>query len=186
MNVYDGELPEVKIIEPKLFGDERGFLLETYSTARYAQAGIAPAFVQDNLSRSRRGILRGLHLQQPFPQGKLVYCVEGEVFDVAVDVRLGSPRFGRWMGVTLPAAKRQVYVPAGFAHGFCVTSDYAVVAYKCTETYHPETEMGVLWSDPDVGIEWPLSDVTVSDRDRGLPRLRDIPRDKLPRFDRSA
>jgi dTDP-4-dehydrorhamnose 3,5-epimerase len=131
--------------------------------------------------------LRGLHLQQPFAQGKLVYCVEGEVFDVAVDLRRGSPRFGRWMGVTLPAAaKRQIYVPEGFAHGFCVTSDYALVAYKCTDAYHPEAEIGVMWNDPDLAIAWPLADVSISERDRSLPRLRDIAADRLPRFDAGA
>jgi len=187
MRVYGGELPEVKVIEPDVFGDERGFVVETYRAQRYREAGIATDFVQDNLSRSVRGILRGLHLQQPFAQGKLVYCIEGEVFDVAVDVRAGSPRFGLWMAVVLPAAvKRQIYIPEGFAHGFCVTSEHALVAYKCTAPYHPEAEIGVAWNDPDVGIEWPLSAVTLSERDRKLPRLRDLPRERLPRFDAQA
>lgn len=183
MKVTPLRLPGVLRIEPKVFGDERGFFLETWQQARYAEAGVPETFVQDNLSRSRQGILRGLHLQHPHGQGKLVYVIEGEVFDVAVDVRVGSPTFGAWVGDTLSSeTKRQLYIPPGFAHGFCVTSENAIFAYKCTEAYHPETELGVAWNDPALGIEWPIDSPTLSQKDAGFPRLADIPEAKLPRY----
>jgi dTDP-4-dehydrorhamnose 3,5-epimerase len=183
VNVVELAIPGVFLIEPKVFGDERGFFLETYNAERYRHFGITPAFVQDNLSRSTRGVLRGLHLQHPFGQGKLVSVLEGEVFDVAVDVRVGSPFFGHWVGERLSSENRkQLYVPPGFAHGFQVLSGAATFAYKCTELYHPETELSVLWKDPAIGIAWPLAEATVSEKDSaGLP-LADIPLPRLPQY----
>lgn len=182
MKVIETELPGVLTIEPKVFGDDRGFFLETYHRDRYTQHGIPPDLVQDNLSYSRRGVLRGLHLQWPHPQGKLVQVFSGEVFDVAVDVRRGSPTFGRWVGVRLSGDnKRQLWVPPGFAHGFCVTSADALFAYKCSDFYHPETELSVRWDDPVIGVDWPLDgepDLSPKDLDAAL--LQDIPADKLP------
>lgn len=181
MKVETTDIPGLVIIEPKVFGDARGFFKETYAAQRYAEAGVAEAFVQDNLSKSSRGVLRGLHLQHPHGQGKLVQVLDGEVFDVAVDVRHGSPTFGKWVGVTLSAENhRQFYIPPGFAHGFCVTSETALFSYKCTDGYHPECELGVLWSDPDVGIAWPVEAPSLSDKDKVYPHLADIPKDKLP------
>ncbi len=183
MKVTPLELPEVLLVEPDVYGDERGFFLETYSKERYQNAGMKLAFVQDNLSRSRRGILRGLHLQHPYGQGKLVSVVEGEVFDVAVDVRVDSSTFGKWVGYTLSSANRhQLYVPPGFAHGFCVTSEFALFAYKCTDGYHPEAELGVVWNDPAIGIKWPVDEPTLSEKDARHPLLKDIPKEALPRY----
>jgi dTDP-4-dehydrorhamnose 3,5-epimerase len=182
MKVVRTEIPDVLLLEPRVFGDSRGFFMETWARERYEAAGVVGTFVQDNLSSSAQGILRGLHLQHPHGQGKLVSCVLGEVFDVAVDVRHGSPTFGRWVGYALSAEnKRQLWIPPGFAHGFCVTSERALFTYKCTDAYHPETELGVLWNDPDVGIVWPTAEPLLSDKDRAYPRLRDIPAERLPR-----
>ncbi|NJN46273.1 MAG: dTDP-4-dehydrorhamnose 3,5-epimerase [Candidatus Competibacteraceae bacterium] len=165
MNVIATELPGVLILEPRVFGDHRGFFLETYHRARYQQAGVAETFVQDNHSRSRRGVLRGLHYQLVQPQGKLVAVTRGTVFDVAVDIRRGSPTFGRWAGVTLDDDNhRQFYVPPGFAHGFCVLSDEADFVYKCTDYYHPDSEHGIAWNDPAIGIAWPELDFTLSEK----------------------
>jgi dTDP-4-dehydrorhamnose 3,5-epimerase len=176
-------IPEVCVVDPRVFGDERGFFLETWSSERYTRAGLPAIFVQDNLSRSARGVLRGLHLQHPAGQGKLVYALEGEVFDVAVDVRVGSPTFRRWVGYTLSGQnKRQLYIPAGFAHGFCVTSASALFAYKCTELYRPEHELGILWDDPDIGITWPIEEPVLSGKDRVYPRLADVPESRLPTY----
>lgn len=167
MNVSRTELPEVLLIEPRVFGDRRGYFFESFHADRYAAAGMPYPFVQDNVSRSVRGVLRGLHLQEPFGQGKLVGVMLGEVFDVAVDVRVGSPTFGRWIGVYLSEEnRRQLWIPAGFAHGFQVTSPEAVFSYKCTEYYHPETEVAVLWNDPQIGIPWPVPDPALSAKDR--------------------
>ena len=183
MNVIETELPGVLIVEPKVFGDERGFFMESYNAGRYAEAGLPESFVQDNLSFSRRGVLRGLHFQNPQPQGKLVSVLRGEVFDVAVDIRVGSPTFGRWAGVTLSAEnKRQFYVPPDFAHGFVVTSDVALFYYKCTDYYAPASESSVLWNDPEIGIEWPIESPTLSEKDRAAPTLREKPEDALPRY----
>lgn len=183
MRVTPQKLPDVLVIEPQVFGDERGFFIETFHAERYRLAGIAQPFVQDNLSRSKRGILRGLHLQHPHDQGKLVTVLEGEVFDVAVDVRVGSPTFGAWVGVTLSAQNHlQVYVPPGFAHGFCVVSESALFAYKCTDLYHPECELGVAFDDPDLAISWPIREPQISQKDRANVRLRQIAQDKLPRY----
>lgn len=181
MNVIPTRLPEVFVIEPRVFGDERGYFFESWAAARYEDAGVAAPFVQDNISRSRRGILRGLHLQNPHAQGKLVSALEGEVFDVAVDFRVGSPRFGQWVGEVLSSENhRQMWVPPGFAHGFCVLSDDAIFHYKCTDSYHPECELSVLWNDPGIGIEWPLDAPTLNDKDRKALRLADIPTARLP------
>lgn len=186
MDVEELALPGVLRLTPKVFGDDRGFFVETFSVPRYADVGIPGPFVQDNLSRSGRGILRGLHLQHPHAQGKLVSVVEGEVFDVAVDVRVGSPTFGQWAGSLLSQVdKRQLWVPPGFAHGFLVTSEHATFAYKCTELYAPEHELSVRWDDPALGIEWPLADMNapkLSEKDRNAPCLADIPADRLPQW----
>lgn len=183
MKVIPTELPGVLLVDPVVFPDERGYFLETWSEPRYAEAGLSVRFVQDNLSFSQRGVLRGLHFQEPFAQGKLVSVVWGEVFDVVVDIRLGSPTFGRWMGYTLSAASaRQLYIPEGFAHGFLVTSDEALFAYKCTRPYHPEAEITLLWSDPDLGIDWPIDSPVVSVKDGSGLRLRDVARERLPRY----
>jgi len=182
VKVSELSIPGVLLVEPQVFGDERGFFMESYSAGRYADAGIPGPFVQDNVSRSRGGVLRGLHVQHPFAQGKLVFVLEGEVFDVAVDVRVGSPTFGRWCGDCLSAQnRRQLYVPPGFAHGFVVTSDTALFTYKCTEYYHPETELAVRWDDPAIGIEWPVHDVVLSENDRAAQPL-DAIRERLPRY----
>jgi dTDP-4-dehydrorhamnose 3,5-epimerase len=174
MRVTPTRVPEVLLIEPAVFGDERGYFFETWHKERYAQAGIAAPFVQDNVSRSARGILRGMHLQEPFGQGKLVQVL---------DVRVGSPTFGQWAGEHLSSAnKKQLYIPPGFAHGFCVLSESALFSYKCTELYHPETEVGVAWNDPDVGIAWPVTTPLLSKKDTEAKRLRDIPPDRLPRY----
>lgn len=184
MNVIATEIPEVRILEPRVFGDDRGYFFETYQKERYSAFGIADDLVQDNLSYSRRGVLRGLHLQWPHPQGKLVQVFGGEVFDVAVDVRSGSPRFGRWVGVYLSDRnKRQLWVPAGFAHGFLVTSEDALFGYKCSDYYFPEHELGMCWNDPDIGVEWPLQgEPELSAKDREAPRVRDIDSSRLPVF----
>ena len=166
MRSVSATIPGVVIIEPDVHHDPRGFFLETYHVDKYRAAGIPGPFVQDNHSRSARGTLRGLHLQLRHPQGKLVRVIEGEIFDVAVDVRRGSPTFGRWMGVTLSAENfRQCYLPPGFAHGFAVVSHVAQVEYKCTEIYDPKSELGIAWNDPAIGIEWPIADPLLSDRD---------------------
>lgn len=177
MRVTPLAIREVLLVEPAMFGDARGFFMESFSARRYAEARIPGPFVQDNLSRSRRGVLRGLHLQHPFAQGKLVSVLEGEVFDVAVDVRVGSPTFGRWVGEYLSAENhRQLYVPAGFAHGFVVTSEDALFSYKCTEYYHPETERSVRWDDPRIGVAWPDVGVPfeLSAKDRAGVPLEDL------------
>jgi dTDP-4-dehydrorhamnose 3,5-epimerase len=175
MKVIETKLAGAVIIEPKVLGDPRGFFMETWHRDRYKQAGIPGNFVQDNLSRSRYGVLRGLHYQDPNPQGKLVQVLLGEVFDVAVDIRPGSPSFGDWVGVTLSASnKRQFFVPAGFAHGFCVTGDEALFAYKCTDFYNPAGEGSILWNDPDIGIRWPIDEPVLAEKDARAPRLRDV------------
>jgi dTDP-4-dehydrorhamnose 3,5-epimerase len=181
-------LPEVLLVEPKVFGDARGYFFESYSARRYAEAGVPggpAAFVQDNVSYSRRGVLRGLHYQYPFGQGKLVGVLRGEVFDVAVDVRRGSPTFGRWAGECLSEGnKRQLYLPPGFAHGFLVTSPDALVAYKCTDYYHPEAERSIRWDDPRIGIDWPLDQPVVSAKDDVAVTLDAVPEELLPPYRR--
>lgn len=191
MKVERLAIEDVILVEPKVHGDHRGFFVETFQVARYREAGIGVApdgspldFVQDNMAKSSKGILRGLHLQEPHAQGKLVSCVEGEVFDVAVDVRVGSPTFGKWAGAHLDAeSHRQLWVPPGFAHGYVVLSDSAIFAYKCTDLYHPETELSVRWDDPNVGVEWPMEgEPVLSDKDRSAPLLADIDEATLPRY----
>jgi dTDP-4-dehydrorhamnose 3,5-epimerase len=181
MKVIATELPEVLLIEPRVFGDPRGFFMETYQEAHYREAGILERFVQDNHSRSQRGVLRGLHYQLVQPQGKLVWVTRGQVFDVAVDIRRGSPTFGRWKGGILDDSNHhQLYIPPGFAHGFCVLSEEADFFYKCTDYYNPQSENGILWNDPDIGIEWPVQEVMLSDKDARLPRLAQQAPEKLP------
>lgn len=182
MKVTETSLPGVLIIEPKVFQDARGFFLETFSASRYRSAGVPGLFVQDNHSRSLKGTVRGLHLQVRKPQAKLMRAVSGSMLDVAVDVRVGSPTFGRWTSALLSGDNfRQLYVPEGFAHGFAVLSDVVDVEYKCTDYYDPSDEVTVLWSDPAIGIEWPVTEPTLSVRDRKAPPLADlIPR--LPRY----
>ncbi len=174
MNVIETILPGVVILEPQVFGDERGWFMETYNTERFRAAGIVLEFVQDNHSSSRRGVLRGLHYQEPNPQGKLVRCTRGSLFDVAVDIRKGSPHFGRWFGVELSEEnKRMLWVPPGFAHGFCVLSDEAHLVYKCTALYEPQNERAIRWNDPDIGVAWPVDSVApqLSARDAAAPML---------------
>lgn len=174
------EIPDVILVEPDVFGDARGFFQEIFHTGKYAEAGIAGPFVQDNLSCSRRGVLRGLHFQLRNPQGKLVFVARGEVFDVAVDLRRSSPTFGRWTGRLLSDTNHhQMWIPPGFAHGFCVLSEEVEFFYKCTRFYDPGDDRGVLWNDPDLGITWPLQDPLLSAKDIKQPRLRDIPADGL-------
>jgi dTDP-4-dehydrorhamnose 3,5-epimerase len=186
VNVVETELPGVLIIEPRVFGDARGFFMESWNGARYEEHGVPAAelrFVQDNLSFSAYGVLRGLHFQNPRAQGKLVSVLQGEVFDVAVDIRVGSPTFGRWTGVTLSAEnKRQFWVPPDFAHGFVVTGESALFSYKCTDYYAPEYDGSVLWDDPAIGIEWPIENPTLSEKDRAAPPLNEIPEEVLPRY----
>ena len=173
MKVTSTDLPGVLIIEPQAFGDDRGFFLEAFQAERYRQeAGISLAFVQDNHSRSRRGVLRGLHAQRQHPQGKLVRVARGETFDVAADIDPRSPTFGRWVGATLSDANhRQLWIPPGYAHGFVVVSEIADVEYKCTDYYDAQSEIGVIWNDPDLAIRWPLDDPTLSEKDKRLPAL---------------
>jgi dTDP-4-dehydrorhamnose 3,5-epimerase len=180
MRVIETDLPGVLLIEPVVHRDGRGFFVETYHADRYREHGITAPFVQDNHSRSTQGTLRGLHLQVLRPQGKLIHAIEGEIFDVAVDVRRGSPSFGRWVSVTLSADNfRQVYVPPGFAHGFCVVSPIAQVEYKCTEVYDPPGEIGITWNDPAIGIAWPIREPLLSARDSKHPTLAELG-DRLP------
>ena len=181
MNVIETDLKGVLIFEPKVFGDGRGFFMETWSRDRYREAGLDVEFVQDNVSSSSRGVLRGLHYQNPHPQGKLVQVLKGEVLDVAVDIRVGSPTFGKAETCLLSDENhRQFYVPAGFAHGFCVLSETALFLYKCTEFYDAGTEGGVLWNDPDLEIDWLVADPILSEKDSNAPRLKDIPKENLP------
>ncbi|HEX7236585.1 MAG TPA: dTDP-4-dehydrorhamnose 3,5-epimerase [Gammaproteobacteria bacterium] len=176
MKITQTELPGVVIIEPKVFGDERGFFLETFQAERYAAlAGISLKFVQDNHSRSRRGVLRGLHAQKQQPQGKLVRAARGEIFDVAADIDPRSPTFGRWVGVTLSDTNhRQLWIPPGYAHGFVVLSEIADFEYKCTDYYHPQSETGVIWNDRDLAIDWPIAEPTLSEKDKRLPTLASL------------
>jgi dTDP-4-dehydrorhamnose 3,5-epimerase len=178
LKVTPTQLPGVLVIEPVVHGDERGFFVETFQAQRYLEAaGIGAQFVQDNQSRSRRGVLRGLHLQTVRPQGKLVRVSRGEVFDVAVDVDPRSATFGRWVGVTLNDVKQQqLWIPPGYAHGYQVLSDVADFEYKCTDYYHPQSETGVAWNDPELAIDWPLANPLVSTKDQTLPSLAELKR----------
>jgi len=175
MNIIKTVLEDVVIIEPEVFRDNRGFFMETYSRDRYKEAGVVCDFVQDNLSYSVKGTLRGLHFQIKRPQAKLVQVVTGEIFDVAVDTRTGSSTFGKWAGVYLSERnKRQLFIPEGFAHGFCVISETAHFLYKCSNFYFQHDEGGIIWSDPDIGIDWPVKDPIVSEKDKQLPHLFDV------------
>ena len=175
MEFRETELPGVIIVEPRVFGDDRGFFMETFHSEKFAQAGIPTTFLQDNHSRSSRGVLRGLHYQEPVAQGKLVRAVTGAIFDVAVDIRPGSAMFGRWVGVELnDENRRQLWVPPGFAHGFLVLSDVADVVYKCTELYDPKGDRSILWNDPQIGIQWPGANPLLSKKDAEAPTLSDL------------
>jgi dTDP-4-dehydrorhamnose 3,5-epimerase len=167
-------LPGVLVIEPRVHGDERGFFMETYRADAFREHGIPDVFVQDNHSRSARGVLRGLHYQEPLPQGKLVRCPRGELFDIAVDIRRGSPTFGRYYGILLTESNnKMLWVPPGFAHGFCALTDTADLVYKVTELYRPEYDRCILWNDPDIGIPWPIAEPVLSAKDANAPRLKD-------------
>lgn len=186
MKIIETSLPGVLILEPKVFGDERGFFVETYRESLFIEAGLNVKFVQDNQSRSRRGVLRGLHYQLRQPQGKLVRVAQGRVFDVAVDIRLGSPNFGKWFGAYLDdESHRQMYISPGFAHGFVVLSGVADFVYSCTDYYHPQSEAGIRWDDPSIDIAWPdeiIEEVVLSEKDLRLPFLSDQSQDLLPVF----
>lgn len=177
INVTTCEIEGLKVIEPTVFGDSRGYFFESYNYNDYKAAGIPEVFVQDNQSASKKGVLRGLHFQKEFPQDKLVRVIRGEVFDVAVDIREGSATYGKWYGVVLSEEnKKQFFIPKGFAHGFLVLSDYAEFAYKCTDFYHPNDEGGLLYNDPDIGIEWPGIDeieLTMSEKDMKWPGIKE-------------
>jgi dTDP-4-dehydrorhamnose 3,5-epimerase len=187
MIVHRTPLDGVLVLEPDVFRDERGYLIETWNRQRYSEVGLPADFAQDNVSRSSRGVLRGLHYQFGRAQGKLVGTPEGEVFDVAVDLRRDGPTFGRWWGCTLSSDNhRQLWIPPGFAHGFLVLSEHALVVYKCTETYDPESQGTILWSDPDIGIAWPEAPTIISTKDRNAPLLRDVAAAELPGEVRTA
>lgn len=183
MKIVETNLPGAIIIEPQVFGDARGFFYESYNADRFREVGIDPRFVQSNVSRSGKGVLRGLHYQWPNPQGKLVSVLEGEVFDVAVDIRRGSPTFGQWTGVMLTADnKRHFWVPEGFAHGFCVLSEFATFTYQCTALYQREADAGIRWNDADIAVDWPVASPLLSDKDTRAPLLKDVATDRLPEW----
>jgi len=184
MKLPQTELEEVFVIEPQVFQDPRGFFMETFHRERYEALGLHADFCQDNLSFSSKNTLRGLHYQFPHEQAKLVQVLQGEIFDVAVDIRRGSPTFCRAVGVTLSESnRRQLFIPKGFAHGFCVLSETALFSYKCSDFYAPDCDRGVLWSDPALGIAWPIENPLLSAKDQGLPLLKDIAEEQLPLFD---
>ncbi len=183
MKIIETSIPDVKLIKPRRFDDERGFFQQTYHQKQYQDAGIPAVFVQDNWSHSSKGVLRGLHYQLKHPQSKLVSVIRGEVFDIAVDIRQGSPTFGKWVGEVLSAGNgHQLYVPEGFAHGFCILSDTADVMYKCSDFYIPEDEYGLRWNDPDLGIEWPDLDFLVSEKDQQAPKMNAVNETHFPDF----
>lgn len=186
MKILSTSLPEILIIEPPVFQDQRGFFMETYHQRKYSEAGIKYVFVQDNLSHSLRSTLRGLHYQLHRAQAKLIQVIGGVIFDVAVDIRRDSPNFGQWTSALLSDEnKLQMIIPAGFAHGFCVLSEAADVIYKCTDFYAPEDEGGILWSDPALAIEWPVSKPLLSEKDNQLPLLAEVPPARLPVYKES-
>jgi dTDP-4-dehydrorhamnose 3,5-epimerase (EC 5.1.3.13) len=182
MEVVKTSLDGVLLVKPRVFGDQRGFFLETFRASQYFEHGISVPFVQDNHSRSRRGILRGIHFQNPCPQGKLVSVIRGKVFDVAVDIRPDSPNFGKWFGTILDDENHnQLWIPPGFGHGFCVLSSEADFVYKCTEYYRPEYDAAIRWDDPAICIEWPIEEApSLSEKDENAARLSDIDVNKLP------
>lgn len=183
MKVLETGLPGVVVVEPSVYGDHRGFFMETWNSGRYAEFGLPSAFVQSNVSRSAAGVIRGLHFQNPHPQGKLIYVLEGRVFDVAVDIRPDSPNFRQWTGVELSADNhRQLYIPEGFAHGFCVMGKTAMLSYLCTTVYQPEYDCAIAWDDPEIGIEWPVEQGQLSNKDAAAPCLADMDMSRLPRM----
>lgn len=183
MNITETDLPSVRIIEPDVFRDERGSFMEIWNARVYGYEGLDFSFVQDNVSRSRQGVLRGLHYQNPRPQAKLISVLAGKVYDVIVDVRADSDTFGKWYSTVLSAENaRQLYVPEGYAHGFVVTEGEAVFHYKCTDFYHPEADRTIRWDDPALGIDWPVDDPILSEKDASAPALEELPEDAL-RFD---
>jgi dTDP-4-dehydrorhamnose 3,5-epimerase len=186
MNVLDISITGLIIIEPSIFRDKRGYFVETYHQKKYSEEmSIHKKFVQDNLSHSVQGTLRGLHYQLPHSQAKLINVVRGSIYDVVVDIRRESPTFGQWLGIQLSEEDmRQLYVPEGIAHGFCVLSEIADVIYRCSDFYYPENEGGVFWNDPDLGIEWPVENPILSEKDRQLPHLKDIPLAQLPIYEK--
>ena len=187
MKIIQTKLKGVMIIEPRVFNDQRGYFMELYQCERYRENGINCNFVQDNLSYSIQNTLRGLHYQHPHPQAKLVNVIRGKVFDVAVDIRRGSPTFGQWEGVVLSGDNhRQLFIPEGFAHGFCVLSEYAIFSYKCSDIYTPEAEGGIAWNDPRIGIKWPLKNPLLSENNQKYPCLEDLSAEKLPHLNAAA
>ncbi|HYQ23607.1 dTDP-4-dehydrorhamnose 3,5-epimerase [Stenotrophomonas sp.] len=181
MKVIQTRLPGCAVIEPRVFGDDRGFFFETWNAGRFAEQGLPGQFVQSNVSSSSRGVLRGLHYQWPRPQGKLVSVLEGEVYDVAVDIRRGSPTFGQWEAVILSAENRkQFWIPEGFAHGFAVLSETALFHYLCTDVYVAEADAGIRWNDADIAVDWPVSAPVLSAKDEKAPFLKDVADDRLP------
>ena len=183
ITVEETKLPGVLIIEPTVYGDDRGYFMELFHSTKYRNAGITAPFVQDNLSVSKRDCLRGLHYQFPNAQGKLVWVVQGTVYDVVVDIRQGSPTFGQWIGTEISSAnKKQLWVPPGLAHGFCVTSENAAFVYKCTDFYRPQSEHAIRWNDPALDIQWPIESPTVSEKDRNGQLLHEIDASKLPKY----
>jgi len=178
MKIIPAEIPDVLLIKPQIFEDDRGFFYESYNLSKFQQAGILPTFIQDNHSRSIKNTLRGLHYQINPGQDKLVRVIVGEVFDVAVDIRFGSPTYGKWVGMHLSAKnKQQVFIPKGFAHGFCVLSEVAEFEYKCSEFYSSQDERGILWNDPDLNIAWPIDDPILSEKDKSNPSFKSIAKD---------
>lgn len=183
MEVLETGIPGLVVIEPVVHGDKRGFFMETWSASRYGSHGLPKAFAQTNLSRSGPGVIRGLHYQHPQSQGKLVSVLEGRAFDVAVDIRSDSPTFLQWAGVELSSDNhRQLYVPEGFAHGFCVLGDSVLLSYQCTTEYRAEYDSVIAWNDPDIGVRWPLESGQLSQKDVAAPRLADLPSERLPRM----
>jgi dTDP-4-dehydrorhamnose 3,5-epimerase len=183
MKVIKTHLPEVIVIEPQVFADERGHFFESFHQAKFSARGIDTAFVQSNVSRSIKGVLRGLHYQWPNPQAKLVGVLEGEIYDVAVDIRRGSPTFGQWTSAVLSADNhRLLWIPEGYAHGFCVVSDFATVNYQCTTLYDHEADANILWNDAELGIDWPIHEALLSAKDAKAPLLGDVPANRLPLF----
>ena len=186
MKFFPTKLPGVIIVESEVFRDSRGYFFESYHAQKYSEGGIKEEFVQDNCSRSERGILRGLHAQLTRPQGKLIRAIRGEIFDVAVDIRRNSPTFAAWVGVTLSSDEfQQIYIPPGFAHGFCVLSEIAEIEYKCTDFYEPKGEMTVRWNDPMINIDWPIDAPVLSEKDGTAPLLEDV-MERLPMFEESG
>ena len=181
MNCIETGIPGLVIIEPNIYGDARGYFMETWHSDRYAKAGLPTRFVQSNVSRSSAGVIRGLHYQYPNPQGKLVQVLDGRIYDVAVDIRTDSPTFRQWIGVELSAENhRQLYVPEGFAHGFCVVGEAATISYMCTRVFSPKDDASIAWDDPDIGVKWPITPQSLSAKDRDAPRLSDVSPQRLP------